>query len=83
MNDKSGRCKMACKYARDIGMPEYSCVGECVYAEKEKPRRQFNRWFQQYADSDGKFTHMPRWLKADLWEAWQAGRATLKDRTNG
>jgi hypothetical protein len=42
-------------------------------------RREFNRWFaNSYADADGKFTHIPKWLKADMWEAWQAaGRALL------
>lgn len=41
-------------------------------------RREFNRWFvRTFSDPDHRFDHMPRWLKADLWMAWQAGRAAL------
>lgn len=41
-------------------------------------RQEFNRWYvNTFADHDGQFTHMPRWIKADLWLAWQAGRAAL------
>lgn len=41
-------------------------------------RREFNRWFvETFADPDHSFTHIPRWMKSDLWLAWQAGRAAL------
>lgn len=33
--------------------------------------REFNKWFSEtFADADGRFAHMPRWLKADLRKAW-------------
>ena len=52
----------------------------------EPNRREFNRWFvRHYPDADGKFTHLPRWFKGDLWETWQAARALgrLKDGEAG
>lgn len=43
-----------------------------------KERREFNRWFAHtFQCADGKFNHMPTWLKADLWLAWQAALAAL------
>lgn len=34
-------------------------------------RREFNKWFSEtFADADGRFAHMLRWLKADLRTAW-------------
>lgn len=39
-------------------------------------RKTFNKWFvDNHADPDGKFTHMPKWLKADLRKAWDAATA--------
>lgn len=41
-------------------------------------RREFNRWFShRYQDADGRFTHLPRWFKADLWDAWTASREAI------
>lgn len=42
-------------------------------------RRKFNRWFvETFSDPDHRFDHIPKWLKADLWLAWQAAtRAAL------
>lgn len=42
-------------------------------------RQKFNRWYvNTFADADGRFTHLPRWHKADVWLAWQAAtRAAL------
>jgi len=35
-------------------------------------RRRFNAWFYgTFQDADGRFDHLPRWLKADLWLAWE------------
>lgn len=28
-----------------------------------------------FQDPDGQFTHMPKWVKADLWLAWQTARS--------
>jgi hypothetical protein len=43
-------------------------------------RREFNKWYvETFADSDHRFTHLPSWLKADLWLAWQAGRAAIRE----
>lgn len=42
-------------------------------------RRGFNRWFSHnYQDADGRFTHLPRWFKSDLWDVWQAARLDLQ-----
>ena len=52
----------------------------------QSERRQFNRWFSEtMADADGRHDHFPRWLKADMWLAWQAGRSALSnpEMTNG
>ena len=49
----------------------------------QKDRRKFNRWYvRTFRDPDHKFSHMPSWLKADLWEAWQAGRSALASATD-
>lgn len=50
-------------------------------SEAQRQRRDFNRWYWlTFMDHDGKFTHMPIWLKSDLWLAWQAGRAALGEK---
>lgn len=57
-------------------------VGGAKLSAAQVLRREFNRWFaRKYQDADGGFTHIPRWFKADMWEAWQAGRAALKARS--
>lgn len=36
-------------------------------------RKRFNAWYRKtFSDPDGTFTHLPSWLKDDLWLAWLA-----------
>lgn len=38
--------------------------------------KRFNAWFaSNYCDADGKFAHLPSWLKADLRNAWDAAQS--------
>jgi hypothetical protein len=58
-------------------MPTQSAPFRKVIPVKNERRREFNRWFSRaYQDADGKFTHLPKSLKADMWEAWQASALT-------
>jgi hypothetical protein len=44
-------------------------------------RREFNAWYvRTFSDPDHRFTHMPSWLKADLWLAWQAALEQSKEK---
>jgi hypothetical protein len=64
-------------YLESLATPVPGAVSHAM-VERVK-RREFNRWYvTTFADQDGKFTHMPKYLKADLWEAYQAGRAALE-----
>lgn len=46
-----------------------------------KEHRTFNKWYAgKYADQDGKFLHMPSWLKNDMRNAWLASAHESQSR---